>query len=204
VQPRVPFHLQRPVELLEDRMSAVLLGMSGSLRAASTNTALLRAAVELAPAGVEVRIADLRDLPFYDGDLEVRGVPAPVTELREQVAAADGLLLAFPEYNWSVPAVMKNAIDWLSRGPDSPLDGIPAAMLSAAGGSGGWRAQAHMEDVLGHNAVRLADERLLVARSRDHVVDGRLVTPAHREQLRRVLEDLLAVVDDVRRTADAA
>lgn len=185
-------------------MSAVLLGLSGSLREASHNTALLRAAAEVAPDAVEVRIASLADLPFFDADVEARGVPAPVSRLREQVEAADGLLLAFPEYNWSVPAVMKNAIDWLSRRPDSPLDGRPAAMLSAAGGSGGRRAQAHMVDILGHNAVRLADERLTVARSSQHVVDGRLVTPAHRQQLRRVIDDLLGVIDDVRRTADAA
>lgn len=185
-------------------MSTVLVGLSGSLRDASHNTALLRAAREVAPAGVEIRIASLRDLPFYDADVEARGVPTAVARLRHQVAAADGLLLAFPEYNWSVPAVMKNAIDWLSRRPDSPLDGRPAAMLSAAGGSGGRRAQAHMVDILGHNAVRLADERLMVPRSGQHVIDGRLVTAAHRQQLRRVIDDLLAVIDDVRGTVDAA
>jgi chromate reductase len=187
---------------LEDRMSVVLLGLSGSLRAASLNTSLLRAAVEVAPAGVEVRITSLRDLPFFDADLEAAGMPAAVAALREVVSAADGLLLAFPEYNWSVPAVMKNAIDWLSRGPDAPLDGLPAAMLSAAGGSGGSRAQAHMQDILGHNAVRIADVRLMIARAGQHVVDGRLVDQAHREQLRRVLDDLLTVIEDVR--SDAA
>ena len=185
-------------------MSTVLVGLSGSLREASYNTALLRAAVEEAPAGVEVRILSLRDLPFFDADLEARGVPEAVTDLRRQVAAADGLLLAFPEYNWSVPAVLKNAIDWLSRGPDSPLDRIPAAMLSAAGGSGGRRAQAHMEDILGHNDVRIAAERLMVPRAGQHVVDDRLVAGEHREQLRLVIDDLLEVIDDVRRTADAA
>jgi chromate reductase, NAD(P)H dehydrogenase (quinone) len=177
-------------------MAAVLVGLSGSLRAASLNTALLRTAAEVAPAGVAVRIAELRDLPFYDADLEARGEPLAVTALRRQVADADGILLAFPEYNWSVPAVLKNAIDWLSRGPDSPLDGIPAGMLSAAGRSGGSRAQAHMLDILGHNAVRVATERLMVPRASQHVVDGRLVTPELRVQLRRVVESVLDQVGE--------
>src|SRR5574341_9771 len=98
------------------------MGISGSLRKGSYNAALLRAAVELAPAGTEVEIASIAGIPLYDGDLErEQGIPAVVATLKDMIAAADGLLLVTPEYNNSMPGVFKNAIDWLSR----PSDDIP-------------------------------------------------------------------------------
>jgi chromate reductase, NAD(P)H dehydrogenase (quinone) len=96
---------------------AKILGISGSLRRASYNAALLRAASELAPAGTRIEIASIRGIPLYDADVEAQGIPAPVVELKEKVAAADALLLVTPEYNNSIPGVFKNAIDWLSRPP---------------------------------------------------------------------------------------
>jgi NAD(P)H-dependent FMN reductase len=93
-----------------------IIGISGSLRRGSYNTALLRAAAALMPAGTRLEIASIATIPLYDGDLEAGGaVPAPVAALKESVAAADGLILASPEYNNSVPGVLKNTIDWLSR-----------------------------------------------------------------------------------------
>lgn len=95
-----------------------LLGISGSLRKGSFNTSLLRAAIELAPKGVEIEIASIAGIPLYDGDVEAeQGIPETVKALKDRIAAADGLLIVTPEYNNSIPGVLKNAIDWLSRPP---------------------------------------------------------------------------------------
>lgn len=94
----------------------VIIGLSGSLRRASFNTALLRAAVALAPAGTEIEAHTLHGIPLYDGDLEASGgIPPAVAALKERIVAADGLLLVTPEYNNGIPGVFKNTIDWLSR-----------------------------------------------------------------------------------------
>jgi len=101
---------------------AIIIGVSGSLRANSLNAALLRAASGFAPEGTTIEIASIQGIPLYDGDLELSsGLPAPVVELKDKIAAAHGLLLVTPEYNNSIPGVLKNAIDWLSR----PADDIP-------------------------------------------------------------------------------
>jgi chromate reductase len=95
-----------------------LLGISGSLRKASFNTALLRAAVALAPSGTEIEIGSIAGIPLYDGDLEAEhGIPEPVKALKDRIAACEGLLIVTPEYNNAMPGVLKNAIDWLSRPP---------------------------------------------------------------------------------------
>lgn len=121
--------------------SRQVVAMAGSLRRGSINGALLRAAKELAPPGLKVEIVSLRSLPFYDGDVEAEGVPPAVAELRRKVETADGLLLATPEYNHGIPAVLKNAVDWLSRPPrPQSLDGKPVAILGATPGSFGTRA----------------------------------------------------------------
>ncbi|WP_108668061.1 NADPH-dependent FMN reductase [Euzebya rosea] len=171
-------------------MTIHILALSGSLRAASTNTAVLRTAIELAPDDVEMSIHDLRDLPFYDGDLEEAGAPESVEALRTALERADALLIATPEYNWSVPAVLKNAIDWASRGPDSPLEQLPTAVISAAGGSGGRRVQAHLREVFAHNDVDLLDEQVMIPRARVHIEDGRLVGEPHRTEVRSLVAAL--------------
>jgi chromate reductase len=174
-----------------------LLGLSGSLRRASLNTRLLHLAAELAPADVEVVVHPLGDLPFYDGDLEASGVPASVRALREAIAAADGLLLASPEYNRSTSAVLKNALDWASRRrPDSPLDGQVVGLLSAAGGGGGRGAQQHLRDVLSWNTVTVVDESFQLARAATAFDDDGLADEAHRAQLADVVN---AVADAARR-----
>ena len=95
-----------------------IVGLSGSLRRGSYNAALLRAAVEAAPADLQIEIATIRGIPLYDGDVEANdGIPARVAQLKDQIAASDGLLLVTPEYNNSIPGVFKNAIDWLTRPP---------------------------------------------------------------------------------------
>jgi chromate reductase len=112
-----------------------LLGLSGSLRAASLNTLLLRAAAEAAGPGT-FTLGDLR-LPLYDGDLEDGGLPGSVATLVEQVRAADAVIIATPEYNKGISGALKNALDWLSRAKPNPLNDKPVAMMSAASGRGG-------------------------------------------------------------------
>ena len=110
-----------------------ILGIAGSLRGASYNRALLRAAVELAPSGVEITTFDaLGALPLYDGDVEAAGEPAAVHDLRAAIESADALLLVTPEYNDGTSAVLKNAIDWASRPPQRALKGKPAAVMGAS------------------------------------------------------------------------
>jgi chromate reductase len=120
--------------------NVVNLGLAGSLRRGSYNRALLRAAAQLAPAGVTVRPFDaLGALPFYDGDVEAAGTPAGVDDLRRAVAQADALLIATPEYNDGTSAVLKNALDWASRGPVRLLAGKPVAVMGISPGRNGAR-----------------------------------------------------------------
>src|ERR1700729_349848 len=116
---------------------AKILGIAGSLRRASFNAALLRAAVELAAAGTTIEIGSIQDIPLYNADVEAQGLPAAVVELKEKVIAADALLLVTPEYNNSIPGVFKNAIDWLSRPPkDVPRVFVnrPVTLIGASPG----------------------------------------------------------------------
>ena len=128
-----------------------VLGISGSLRQASWNTIALKAAQKLAPAGMVIEICEIRDLPFYDGDVEAAGMPASVAAFRAKVAAADAVLIASPEYNASVSGVLKNAIDWASRPPNQVLDAKPVAIFGTSpGATGTIRGQAHLRQILGN------------------------------------------------------
>jgi chromate reductase len=119
-----------------------ILGIAGSLRKGSYNAAALRAAQELAPAGMTIEIFDIGAIPLYNEDVKVQGFPPAVADLRAKIKAADGLLLATPEYNYSTSGVLKNAIDWASRPPEHPFDGKPIALMGASGGAlGTARAQ---------------------------------------------------------------
>jgi len=119
-----------------------ILGIAGSLRKGSFNVAALRAAQELAPAGMTIEIFDIGAIPLYNEDVKVQGLPPVVVDLRAKIKAADGLLLATPEYNYSTSGVLKNAIDWASRPPEHPFDGKPIALMGASAGAlGTARAQ---------------------------------------------------------------
>jgi chromate reductase, NAD(P)H dehydrogenase (quinone) len=120
-----------------------VLAICGSLRRASTNMGLLRYAQAHAPAGVSIEIADISQLPFYNADISEK--PAAVAQLLAKLADADALLLACPEYNYSMAPALKNALDWASREPDNALlAGKPVAIVGAGGGMGTSRAQYHL------------------------------------------------------------
>ena len=119
-----------------------VLGICGSLRQGSYNMAALRTAVALKPAGMNVTVADISQIPLYNEDVRQQGFPPPVETLRRQIKEADALLFACPEYNYSMTGVLKNAIDWASRPPDQPFAGKPCAIIGAAAGmAGSARAQ---------------------------------------------------------------
>ena len=127
-----------------------ILAISGSLRAGSYNTRLLNAVEAAAPETLRLDIITPRGVPLYDGDVEEKeGIPAIVEELKERIRAADGLIIATPEYNFSVPGVLKNMIDWLSRGERQPFNGKPIGIMGASTSPVGTaRAQYHLRMAL--------------------------------------------------------
>ena len=184
-----------------------ILGIPGSLRAASTNRGLLHAAQELAPSVVELELFDLRELPPYDGDVEASGDPEPVRRWKEAIREADGLLIATPEYNRGIPGVLKNAVDWASRPALAPvLAGKPVAIMGASTGMGGTaNAQRQLREALGFpRAQVLEDPKVLVASSYEKFgADGRLLDKETRAQIAELL-DALAVAAGLEAPARAA
>lgn len=130
-------------------MMAKLVGLSGSLRERSFNTALLHAAAEVAPAGTDVSVHTFKGWPIYDADDQAStGIPAAVDAMAEEIRAADGVLIASPEYNYSIPGGLKNGIDWLSRVKNQPFAGKAVAILGASPGRlGTARMQYHLRQV---------------------------------------------------------
>ena len=123
-----------------------VLGVCGSLRRQSTNLGLLKYARENAPLGLAVKLAELTDVPFYNADLQP--MPEPAQKLLADIEQADALLLACPEYNYSIAPALKNALDWASRAPENHLlEGKPAAIIGSGGGMGTARAQYHLRQV---------------------------------------------------------
>ncbi|HET9642537.1 MAG TPA: NADPH-dependent FMN reductase [Burkholderiaceae bacterium] len=126
-----------------------ILGLCGSLRAQSYNLAALKTAGELMPEGMTLEIGSIRELPLYDADLQAKGLPEPVTRLSDQIRAADAVLIASPEYNFSVPGVLKNAIDWVSRVKDQPFNDKAVAIMGASMGPlGTGRMQYDLRKIL--------------------------------------------------------
>lgn len=130
---------------MNERTKMSVLGFAGSLRRASWNRGLLRAAQELAPPEMAIEIFDISAIPLYNEDVRGRGFPPAVQEFRARIEGADALLIATPEYNYAVPGVLKNAIDWASRPPDQPFQDKPIALMGASAGMfGTTRAQHHL------------------------------------------------------------
>jgi len=166
------------------------LGISGSLRERSYNSALLRAAKKLLPENAEMTIFDLTPLPVYNEDVEAVGLPEPVEALRTQIETADGLIISTPEYNHSVPGGLKNAIDWASRGSPSVLNGKPLGVMSiVTGGFGGVRAQEHMIGIAaGVNMRQMVRPAVIVPRAAEKFDDDLNLTD---ETTRQFLRDFL-------------
>jgi chromate reductase len=126
-----------------------VLAFNGSLRKGSYNRMLLKTAQQLAPEDMQIDVADISEVPLYNGDVQDEGFPGVVQELGRQVKEADAILFVTPEYNYSIPGVLKNAIDWISRLPSHPFDDKPAAIMGASmGGFGTARSQYHLRQVL--------------------------------------------------------
>jgi len=182
-----------------------VLGISGSLRRDSYNTKLLRAAEELLPAGVEYERWDgLKDIPPFDEDDDFEPAPAAVTELRNAIGEADAVLIATPEYNSSIPGVLKNALDWVSRPiVTNTLRNKPVAVVGASTGAFGavW-AQAELRKVLAAIGARVVDAEVAVGHTPTRFAeDGRLEDESLQEQLGETVETLLAAADARARVA---
>jgi chromate reductase, NAD(P)H dehydrogenase (quinone) len=193
-------------QLREGAMTGVvrILALSGSLRQRSYNTAALRAARRLAPSGMSIDIADIAAIPLFNEDLEAAGQPPQVGDLEQHVARADALLLACPEYNHSYTAVVKNALDWLSRTrPDASherhvLDGKPVALLGASiGRSGSGRAQLALRQTLSYlNCYLLNAPEVLIDRAQDKFdADGALTDNRTSALIRAFLDEFAAWVN---------
>ncbi|MFN3324280.1 MAG: NADPH-dependent FMN reductase [Bryobacteraceae bacterium] len=172
-----------------------VLGFAGSLRKASYNRALLRAAQELAPEGMTIDIFDLSPIPLYNFDVEQQGDPEPVTAFKNAIRAADAVLIATPEYQHGIPGVLKNALDWASRPPrSSPLQDKPAAILGATPGRlGTARAQTQLRQSLTYNRTYplLQPEVLIASAGEKFDAEGRLTDEDTRTHVRRLLEELV-------------
>lgn len=171
---------------------------AGSLRRKSHNRGLLRVAAEVAPPEMTINIIDLAPLPLYNGELDQPwpNKPEPVIDFINQLAAADALLIACPEYNYSVTGVLKNALDWASRQPglERPpaIQGKPAAIMGAGGRFGTVRAQAHLRYILLHNDVKLLNKpEVMVVRSSEAAdSEGNIIDPTVRNQVEELVHAL--------------
>jgi chromate reductase len=171
-----------------------ILGIAGSLRKASYNRAALRAAQALVPEGATIEIFELNGIPPYNQDEEMHP-PAKVSELKTRIRAADAILIATPEYNYSVPGVLKNAIDWASRPPEQPFAGKPMGVIGASGGPGGtMRAQYHLRQIAVFLDMHPINKPELFVRSAGTVFDaaGKLTDEPTRALLAKYLESLAA------------
>jgi chromate reductase len=176
-----------------DARALRVLGIAGSLRAASFNRGLLRAAVEAAPAGIVVSTFDLLPVPIFNQDVEDRGDPEPVVSLKAAIRDADALLFATPEYNHGIPGALKNAIDWASRDEPSALAGKPAALMGATPGMGGTiRSQDQLRQALVANETHVMPRpELFVMKAGDKFdAAGNLTDEATRARIRKHLEAL--------------
>jgi chromate reductase len=168
-----------------------ILGFAGSLRAASYNRALLRAAQELAPADISFEVFDLHRIPLYDGDVEAAGDPEGVAAFKAAIRAADGVLMVTPEYNHGVPGVMKNAIDWASRPPrGAALEHKPVGIIGASpGATGSARGQSQLRQAFEFtNSYCMPQPEILVFRAHEKIdADGNLTDPPTRDFLAKYL-----------------
>jgi len=176
---------------VSDRSTANILAVVGSLRKASIHRIIARTIVEELPEGIDLDVLDLADLPLYNGDDEQAGPPSQVRTLVAKATAADGVLIISPEYNSSLPALTKNAIDWLSR-PPRTWQGTAVTLIVATGGRrAGLGIRTHLEQILDHQRVRIFPF-LGIGTYGDKIADGAVTDPATRAE----------ILDHVRRFAE--
>lgn len=174
---------------------------AGSLRSGSYNRGLLRAAVELAPEEMTIEVVEIGGVPLFNADLEAQGDPEPVAAFKRAIGAADGLLIATPEYNLGVPGVTKNAIDWASRPPrNSVLNGKPVAVMGATPGMGGTaRGQSQLRQAFVFtNSFAMPQPEVLVRRASELFdAEGRLIDEPTRAHLGKFLAAFAAWIERV-------
>lgn len=172
-----------------------ILGFAGSLRQGSYNKALIRAAVDVAPPNVKIEVFDLEGIPPFNQDLE-DNPPPKVVEFKSKIKDADALLIATPEYNYSIPGVLKNALDWASRPRgDTPLEGKPVALMSASTGRfGGARAQYHLRQTFVFLNMHPVNRPEVMLSSAHENVDanGNLTNEQTRTLIRQLIEALVS------------
>lgn len=183
-----------------------LLGLSGSLRAASLNTAVLRTLAEALGSEASLQLFPLHDIPPYNQDLDGESAPMPVRNLKAAIAEADGIILCSPEYNYGMSGVLKNALDWVSRpAMKSPLRGKPALLMTASPAyTGGVRAHAQMRETLCACLSRVvARPQVVIAMAHEKVVGGRLIDPAALGFAIEAIGDLIHEITDARLAREA-
>ena len=179
-----------------------IVAISGSLRKKSTNTAALHTARELAPAGVEIEIAEIGDLPLYNEDLRVDGsYPAPVKRFLDLCLTADAFLIACPEYNYGLTPALKNSLDWASRPPIKPFTYKAVGIFGVSGGAAGTaRAQAHLRGVLvGLDAYAVNQPQVMIGAGHTKFdADGKFVDQAGRDFIKQHLEALVKLAKQLK------
>ncbi len=188
---------------LIEKFEMTILSISGSLRKGSYNKILLNAAIELAPQGMTFEFAEIGDLPLYNQDVEDAGIPPQVQRLKEQIRNADAILFATPEYNYSMPGVLKNAIDWASRPPkDNPFNGKPCAIMSASTGMGGGaKAQYHLrQSCVFVNLIPMNRPEIILPKAQEKFdANGTLTDDAARKILTTFMQSFKEWVERLRK-----
>jgi len=174
-----------------------VLAISGSLRKGSYNTLLIKAAIEVAASEsipVTITRAEIGDIPLFNDDVRAAGLPPSVQRFRDQIAASDAILFSCPEYNYSVPGVLKNAIDWASRPPSQPLADKPFAVMGASGGmSGTMRAQYHLRQIAVFLDMHAVNRPEIFVRNAKDAFDGETLKD---ETTRKLIGQLLTGLSD--------
>jgi chromate reductase, NAD(P)H dehydrogenase (quinone) len=171
-----------------------MIGFTGSLREKSYNLAALRAAAELLPEWATMEIVDLSPIPFFNEDVEAEGVPQVVVDFKAKLASADAILISAPEYNYSIPPVLKNALDWASRGCDTPLKGKWLAIMSASPEMlGGMRVQYHLRQVCFRlQAKTLKNPKVLITNAHNKFdKEGKLIDKLTQKTIMKLIQALL-------------
>lgn len=175
-----------------------ILGISGSLRAGSFNTAVLKTMAGRTPDGVTMTVADISEIPLYNGDLDGDTPPAAVTAFKQAVEAADALIIATPEYNYSVPGVLKNALDWASRPAFNSVlkDKVTGIVSASMAPTGGVRAQAHLKTVLSGTLSPLVQiPEVMLASAHTLIEDGIVTDDRTLKYLDRLLAATVAAAE---------